>query len=421
MMNKKKNIQNIEEISAEEALANSIAERDDTNTKLCAQRAYEQYCIEEGVLTDEEMLAIKQAEMLALEEETVKEDLQRRLREFKLMFTDPIKRKVGSKRVMEILGIIFRTFILIGLCFIILLPIIEKISYALRAPSDIQNPQVIWIPETWSVINIQIAFRYLTMMKDASYAGIPLIYTLSTYINSILLSGISMVLQVMSTAIVGYSFARLKFRGNNILFFAILLTLIVPNESLQISRELFFTNFSFFGIHLIKNSFAIFIMSALGMGVKSAIFVYLFRQFFRGIPIELEESAEIDGAGVIRTFWSIMLPNARGAIVTVGLFAFVWQYNDYYWAILFKYHDSQVMPLLSTALASSAETLNAVIATYFRDLIVQFGDGIASNAMFYGLVLNTSALLMMLPLLVGYFFVQRLFVESIERTGITGM
>ena len=61
------------------------------------------------------------------------------------------------------------------------------------------------------------------------------------------------------------------------------------------------------------------------------MFIYLFRQFFRGIPIELEESAQIDGAGVVRTFWSVMLPNARGVITTVALFAFVWQWNDTYY------------------------------------------------------------------------------------------
>ena len=162
-------------------------------------------------------------------------------------------------------------------------------------------------------------------------------------------------------------------------------------------------------------------MSAFGMGLRSGIFIYLFRQFFRGIPIELEESAEIDGAGVIRTFWSVMLPNARGAIVTVALFSFVWQYNDLYWAQMFDYHDSNVMPLLTTGLASSADTFNALISTSFQSLVAELGDGIAHNSQFYGLILNTAALLMMLPLIIGYLFVQRLFVESIERTGITGM
>lgn len=93
---------------------------------------------------------------------------------------------------------------------------------------------------------------------------------------------------------------------------------------------------------------SIFILSAFGQGIRSAIFIYLFRQFFRNIPAELEESAQVDGAGVIRTFWSVMLPNARGAIVVVALFAFVWQWNDYYFARLFSIVQSY--PVLAARL-----------------------------------------------------------------------
>ena len=75
----------------------------------------------------------------------------------------------------------------------------------------------------------------------------------------------------------------------------------------------------------------------------------------------------------------------------------------------------------SVYLASSADTFNSLISTSFQSLVAELGDGIAHNSQFYGLILNTAALLMMLPLIIGYLFVQRLFVESIERTGITGM
>ena len=232
---------------------------------------------------------------------------------------------------------------------------------------------------------------------------------------------ITTIIQVISTAMAGYAFARLKFKGSNLLFLLAILTLIVPMDSLRSARELFFFSTPFFWVELVRNASAIYIMSAFGMGLRSAIFIYLFRQFFRGIPIELEESAEIDGAGVIRTFWSVMLPNARGAIVTVALFSFVWQYNDLYWAEVYKYAEADVMPLLTTALAQGSESFNSVIGTNFSSLYTEIGQGIANDSRFYGLILNTAALLMMLPLIIGYLFVQKLFVESIERTGITGM
>lgn len=399
----------------------SQAELDLMRTKLGHKRVIRRLIEEEGFEVDElaEQKLIEKA--IALENETVKEDLQRRMREYKESWQDPTQRKVQTKKIVSFIAAFFRTFILVGLCFVILTPIIEKVSFALRAPQDIANKQVIWIPETWSVMNIRISFTYLTLMKDASYEGIGLIYPISTFFNSVWLSFVTTIIQVIATAIAGYSFARLKFKGNNVLFIAVIITLIVPSESLESARKLVFLQIPFFGIELLKNSLAMYIMSAFGMGLRSAIFIYLFRQFFRGVPIELEESAEIDGAGVIRTFWSVMLPNARGAIVTVALFSFVWQYNDLYWARMYEFHDSNVMPLLTTGLASSADTFNSLIGTSFRALVMELGDSIAHDAQFYGLILNTSALLMMSPLIIGYIFVQRLFVESIERTGITGM
>lgn len=339
------------------------------------------------------------------QKKTFKEEVKQRIQDFQVSWKDPIKKQVRTKKTFSFAGNLLRTFILIGLCFVILLPLLQKFAFALRHPNDITDPQVIWIPGTWSLENVRIALGYLSYKE--------------TFLNSIVISSVSTVIQVMATAVAGYSFARLKFKGSNIIFYIIIFTLVVPYETLDLARFLFFQNTGFFGIKLMFKWFAIFIMSAFGMGVRSAIFIFLFRQFFRNIPLELEESAEIDGAGVIRTFWSVMLPNARGAIVTVSLFAFVWQYNDYYFAHLFRYEES--MPVLTTKLAAGSGNLSAVMVTSFGPLLESLGPEIKDDPLFFGLITNTAALLMMLPLLIAYFFVQRAFVESIERTGLTGM
>lgn len=334
-----------------------------------------------------------------------KETVKQKIKDFQVNWNDETNKRVRNKKTLALFGSILRTFILVGLCFIILLPLLQKFAFAFRHPEDITNPQVIWIPEHWSTENIRIALAYLSYKE--------------TFVNSVVLSAFSTIIQVIASAVAGYSFAKLKFKGSNVLFYIIVFTLVVPYETLDSSRLLFFQETSFFGIKLMFNTFAIFIMSAFGMGVRSAIFIFLFRQFFRNVPIELEESAEIDGAGVIRTFWSVMLPNARGAIVTVSLFAFVWQYNDYYFAHLFKYEQN--FPVLTTKLASGSGNLSAVMVTSFGPLLENLGEEIKDDPLFFGLVINTAALLMMLPLLISYFFVQRAFVESIERTGLTGM
>lgn len=331
--------------------------------------------------------------------------LKQRWSVFREDWNDPTNKRVRARKIGRILTTFFRTFILIGLAFVIILPIIQKVSIALRSPFDITNPQVVWIPDVFSTDNIVFAMKYLNYFESLK--------------NSVILAAVTTVIQVFATAVAGYAFARLRFRGNNILFFFIIFTLVVPNETLNLSRYLFFTYNPFFGIQLIYNVFAIYIMSAFGMGLRSAIFIFLFRQFFRGIPIELEESAEIDGAGVIRTFWSVMLPNARGAIVTVSLFSFVWQYNDYYWATLYRYQSHHM--ILTFKLATIRGNVSATLRTSFPEIYAIYGDDIVDDPMFHALLANTSALLMMLPLLIAYFWVQKAFVESIERTGITGM
>ena len=330
-------------------------------------------------------------------------------RELQPTISAATKRKVRAKKFFIIAGSVLRAFILIGLCFVILLPIFEKLSVALRHPTDITNNQVIFIPATFSVINFKVAAQLL----DYSHA----------LINTTILSTLAMIIQIVATAIAGYAFARLKFKGSNVIFLIVLCTLVVPNEALDRSRTWFLMEHPFLGINLIGNIFSMYILAAFGQGIRSAIFIYLFRQFFRGIPKELEESAEVDGAGVFRTFWSVMLPNARGAIVTVGLFAFVWQWNDCYFGQLLGYTSSN-MPLLAVQLAQGAEGLNVTINTWAMagdPLLESFAtSGVSTTPEFIALIANTAALLIMAPLLIGYFFVQRLFVESIERTGITG-
>ena len=329
--------------------------------------------------------------------------------QFMTNLKDPVKRKVRNKKILVFLGVVLRTFILIGLCFVILLPIFEKLSAAFRHPVDISDPQVVWIPARISTLNFYVAAKILN-------------YRVSLW-NTFVMSTLCMIIQIIATAIAGYSFARLKFKGNGIIFLIIIFTLIVPNEALDRSRTWIMNENTFLGIKLIGNPLSMYIMCAFGQGIRSAIFIFLFRQFFKGIPIELEESAQVDGAGVIRTFWSVMLPNARGAIVTVGLFAFVWQWNDSYFGNLLKY-TSEANSLLAVKLANGTEGLRTVIETMRMandsTLISFVATGVVVDPTFIALIANTAALMIMAPLLIGYFFVQRLFVESIERTGIVG-
>lgn len=311
---------------------------------------------------------------------------------------DPRNQLVRKRKFQTISLTILRSVLLFGLCFVILFPTIQQLSMALRAPEDVNNPAVVWIPEHWSLMNLKIASVVLDYWR--------------AMLNTIRLSVISMVLQLASTALAGYAFSRLKFKGSNILFFLVILTIIIPPQALSLAQYLYFKD-----LRLIGKEGSIYLMSGLGMGIRSGIFIYIFRQFFRGLPKELEESAIIDGAGVFRTFWSVMLPNARGALVTVGLFAFVWQWNDAYYVKIFEVSTAE-FPLLTMRLLNAAEGMYA--ALFYTGGLDLIGQDVWENPLFLALISNVSALLMMLPLLIMYLFVQKQFVESIERTGIVG-
>jgi multiple sugar transport system permease protein len=325
-------------------------------------------------------------------------DIKASYLETKAYFKEPRTQFVWKKNFGIFFSKLFRMIILFGLCFVIVFPIIQQISMALRAPSDVNNPAVVWIPENWSLMNLKISVVVLDYWN--------------ALLNTFQVSFISMILQLFSTALAGYAFSRLRFRGSNILFIFVIITIVTPPQALSLAQFLYFRSTG-----LIGKQVSIYIMSGLGMGIRSGIFIYIFRQFFKGLPSELAESAQIDGASVFRTFWNIMLPNARGAIVTVGLFAFVWQWNDAYYVAIFDV-STEAFPLLTMQLINAAEGMyQALFYTGGLDLI---GQNVWENPLFLALISNVSALLMMLPLLLMYLVVQKQFVESIERTGIVG-
>ncbi len=312
--------------------------------------------------------------------------------------TDPTKNIARQRKAKSIILITVRAVLLVGLSFVILFPTIQQILMALRAPEDVNNPAVVWIPENWSLMNLRIASLVLDYR--------------SALFNTFKVSSISMGLQLASTALAGYAFSRLRFKGSNLLFVLVIITIVMPPQALSLAQYLYFRD-----LGLIGRETTIYLMSGLGMGIRSGIFIYIFRSFFKGLPKELEESAQIDGAGVFRTFWSVMLPNARGALITVGLFAFVWQWNDAYYVKIFEV-STEEFPLLTMRLINAAEGMYA--ALFYTGGLSLIGQDVWENPVFLALISNVAALLMMLPLLIMYLFVQKQFVESIERTGIVG-
>ncbi len=292
---------------------------------------------------------------------------------------------------------ILRGFIIFGLCFIVIYPILQMIVASISDLRDLNDPLVVWIPRTISLQTIKIAasaIDYFNALRN-------------TFIMSL---GV-MVITLMTTSLAGYAFARLRFKGMTILFIFVVFTIVVPPQTIAMPM---FMIFNYFG--LTSTFWPLFILAFTGMGIKAGIFIFIFNQVFRNLPKELEEAALIDGCGIFRTFYNVMLPNAKSAIITVMLFSFVWQWNDVFYSQLLI--STQYLDLLSLNIAEIAPRLTYILYTLGIDQTV--AEGMSRNPLVVGTIANTAAILMLFPLLVGYLFVQRLFVESVERVGIVG-
>lgn len=316
--------------------------------------------------------------------------------------------KVRNKTV-DILYSIFRYLLIIGISFIIIYPLLMKFSVAFKAREDIYNPTIYMVPVHFTFDNIKMA---MTILNYFPLLG-----------NTLLFVVVTTVLTAASCALAGYGFARFAFPGNNILFALVVLTILVPTSTLMVPMYLHFRSFDILGlvhlftgkqgVNLLNTYWPSIITSATAIGLKAGLFIYIFRQFFKGMPKEIEEAALIDGAGGVKTFLQIMLPNAVPPIITVVLFCFVWQYNDTFFTSLFM-SESSLMPIKIASLSAQANQLIPSL------LGIGNSANVKADPNHVAMVIDTGILLAIIPLILLYLLVQRYFVESVERSGIIG-
>ena len=160
---------------------------------------------------------------------------------------------------------------------------------------------------------------------------------------------------------------------------------------------------TFRSMDLMRSTWPMYILSIFGVGLRSGLFIYIFNQFFRGLPKEIEEAAFVDGANTAYTYFFIMLVNAMPAVITVTVFSLVWQYNDMFYAKLFQIPNSAL-------LARQLSTLQSNIGANLKIM----------NVRIQKLYVNAGVVLVMLPILLIYLLLQKRFVEGVERSGIVG-
>lgn len=314
---------------------------------------------------------------------------------------------VRRRRIVEIILAVLRHVFLLGLCYVVLYPILYMVSNAFKPVSQYYDPSVVWIPRSLTLDNFRIVFLVMDVGK--------------VFLNTLFIEILPAFLSTFICMFVGYGLARFQFRGRGLILACVILTIIVPPQTISTSLYSSYRYFDFLGIlsflhrfvpqigpiNLIGTPWVTILPSLFGVGLKNGIFIFIFMQFFTGLPKELQEAAAIDGCGPLRTFLRIILPTAKNIIIAVLLLAVVWNWNDYYTPAMYI----RTTDTMATAMASFQANL---------ENLHNMGTGLG-NIQTANTQIQAAALVAILPLVILYVFLQKRFSEGIEDSGLTGI
>ena len=296
---------------------------------------------------------------------------------------------IGSRgKESSRLGKLMNYFILTGMGFVFLYPLLYMLSVSLMDTEDLVDATVTWIPTHLSFDSFLKAVKTLDF-----WSGLR---------DSLIMTVIPAGLQTFTLALAGYGLARYRVPGKKFWMALAVFIFLIPVQVTMIPRFLLFNSYK-----LIGTVWPVYLISLLGQGVKSSVFLLIYYNFFNSYPKALDEAATIDGAGPLKVFFKIALPMAKPALVLTYLFSFIWIWND-----------TTQLPQYSTGAVTT-------LPMHLQQFVERFNKLYASVGVSTGGALNESiqlagTLLTILPLILLYFLVQKQFVQSIERTGLTG-
>ena len=291
---------------------------------------------------------------------------------------------------------IFRAILLFGMCFLILQPILNKISLSFMSEKDLYDTSIVILPKHFSTDNWKISAYLL------DYG--------TSLLNTIWVSLLVSAIEVVMCTFVGYGFSRFQFPLKRFWFFCVILLIVIPPQTLSTSLYLHFRYFKFFGLTMnLKGTMAPYLMMCFTcMGLKNGLYIFMIRQYFLAFPFELEEAAYVDGCGPFATFFRIMVPGAKPIITSCFLFSFVWQWTDGFYSNLFL----GKIQLLAREVGSLADKLSIYLSR------IRGGGNVSVPAAYTGAITATSVLMIVIPLIILYLFCQKMFVESLSSTGV---
>ena len=310
------------------------------------------------------------------------------------LFTRKYANLTGAKHIVVRLAMYL---LIIGLAFVFVYPFLYMIATSLMSNSDLNSSSVHWLPTEIKFENYAIALQLMDIGRFVK--------------NSLFVTVVASFGHVIACSFIGYGFARYNFPLKKILFGCVLLAFIVPTQTIIIPLYMTYSNLKWLDTYL-----PLIVPTFFGFGLRGALYVFLFRQFFLTVPKRLEEAARIDGCGFMMTYWRIVFPLAKATLVVALVLSVVWHWNDFYESSL--YISSPALGFLPPRLTSIITATNALPeqqAEMLRMLGLEDGEDTLNDA-----VVMAGALIISAPILVFFAFAQRQFMQGIERTGITG-
>lgn len=283
-------------------------------------------------------------------------------------------------------GAAAKYLILASVGYIYLQPIITMLLGSVMSPEDLANPTVKWWPTELCFTNYKEAYETLDFLKS--------------FANSLLTSVFPMLFQTITAAFVGFGFARFEFPLKKMWMAILVATFIIPSQVTLVPRYVLYYQYG-----IINTVLPAYLPSLFGQGIKSALFILVFYQFFRTYPISFDEAAELDGAGKITVFTKIAIPMGIPAIVVSLLFSFIWYWNETSQSNLYFGAKITTLPMRLQQFTAIFESLYGA---------AEGSSGLNNAIIFAGTTLS------ILPVIILYLVFQRQFVESIEKSGITG-
>lgn len=293
----------------------------------------------------------------------------------------------NDRRGLLVKMIIYTLLISIG--FVYLYPILYMFITSMKSLEDLLDLSIQWLPSTFYTTNYEQAFSVMNMREALK--------------GSLVLSLVPTFFQVAVASLVGYGFARYEFPLKKLLLVLMIMSFIIPPQILMMPTYRLFNEFGLTGS---LNAFVI--PAALGQGINSTIFILIFYQFFRQTPDALYEAAEVDGAGQLKIFFKIAIPMAVPGFIVAFLFSFVWYWNETYLTTLYLTSKSNHLTTVLLQLQQFEQNFESMYPVV-ENSPNKINEGIKM----------AGTMISILPLLIVYFFLQRYFVESVDKSGIT--